>query len=149
MSCTERPSFFNTLGMANTGPMPISSGSQPATAKPRKRPRGWRLFLLAKSSLTTTQAPAPSENWLALPALTSPPGSALFRPLMAATVVPSRVPSSLATVTFLVVSPMTLSATPIVTSMGAISASNRPAAWAAQAFCWLAAPYSSMASRPI
>ena len=33
--------------------------------------------------------------------------------------------------------------------MGAISASNKPAACAAQAFCWLAAPYSSMRSRPI
>jgi hypothetical protein len=32
------------LGIANTGPMPISSGSQPATAKPRKRPIGFRLF---------------------------------------------------------------------------------------------------------
>jgi hypothetical protein len=29
----------------------------------------------------------------------------------------------------------------MVTVIGAISASNRPAAWAAQAFCWLAAPY--------
>ena len=64
------------MGTANTGPMPISSGSQPATAKPRKRPSGLRLCLLAYSSLTTTQAPAPSENWLALPAEITPPGSA-------------------------------------------------------------------------
>ena len=28
----------SSLGTANTGPMPISSGSQPATAKPRKTP---------------------------------------------------------------------------------------------------------------
>ena len=33
--------------------------------------------------------------------------------------------------------------------IGAISSSNLPAAWAAQAFCWLAAPYSSIASRPM
>ena len=46
MSLTVRPSFFSTLGTANTGPMPISSGSQPATAKPRKRPSGLRLLLL-------------------------------------------------------------------------------------------------------
>ena len=31
--------------MANTGPMPISSGSQPATAKPRKMPIGLMLAL--------------------------------------------------------------------------------------------------------
>src|SRR5256885_11868742 len=60
-----------------------------------------------------------------------------------------RTPSSLLQVTSLVIRPRTLSATPMVTVMGAISASSRPAAWAAQAFCWLAAPYSSMASRPM
>jgi hypothetical protein len=69
-------------------------------------------------------------------------------PLMPSLVVPSRV-LVLAQVTSLVIRPSTLSATPMVTVMGAISASNRPAAWAAQAFCWLAAPYSSMASRPM
>jgi hypothetical protein len=43
-------------------------------------------------------------------------------------------PSSLLTVTSLVIRPSTLSATPITVVMGAISASNRPAAWAAAAF---------------
>ena len=44
---------FSTFGMAKTGPMPISSGSQPATAKPRKRPSGFRPFCSRKLSLIT------------------------------------------------------------------------------------------------
>jgi hypothetical protein len=70
-------------------------------------------------------------------------------PLMPSLVVPSRMPSSLLTVTSLVVRPITASATPALTVMGAISSSNLPAASAAQAFCWLAAPYSSITSRPM
>ena len=56
--------------------MPISAGSQPATANPRNTPSGLRFFFAAAVSLITTQTPAPSENWLALPALTTPPSSA-------------------------------------------------------------------------
>jgi hypothetical protein len=64
------------LGTANTGPMPISSGSQPATAKPRKMPSGLRPRCSASFASITTQAEAPSENWLALPAVITPPGIA-------------------------------------------------------------------------
>ena len=46
-------------------------------------------------------------------------------------------PSSSLTVTCLVVKPMTLSATPMVTVMGAISSLNKPLASASLAFCWL------------
>ncbi|MNY59458.1 hypothetical protein D3C86_1959130 [compost metagenome] len=35
MSATVRPKRLSSLGTANTGPMPISSGAQPATAMPR------------------------------------------------------------------------------------------------------------------
>ena len=49
--------------------MPISSGSQPATAKPRKMPSGLILRLAASLSDISTQAEAPSESWLALPAV--------------------------------------------------------------------------------
>ena len=149
MSPTLRPKRLSTLGMAYTGPMPISSGSQPATANPRKRPKGFKPRLLASSSLITTQAPAPSENWLALPAEIKPPGMADLRLANASTVEPSRMPSSLLTVTCLVIRPITLSAIPALTVMAAISASNKPAACAANARCWLRAPYSSMASRPM
>ena len=49
--------------------MPISSGSQPATAKPRNVPSGFSPFFSAILALITTQAQAPSESWLALPAV--------------------------------------------------------------------------------
>ena len=44
--------------------MPISSGSQPATAKPRKTPSGVRPFRVGQIGAHTTQRRAPSENWL-------------------------------------------------------------------------------------
>jgi hypothetical protein len=56
--------------------MPISSGSQPATAKPRNTPSGGKPFAAAARSLSTTHAAAPSENWLAFPAAITPPGNA-------------------------------------------------------------------------
>src|SRR5439155_483540 len=40
MSSIFVPVCFNSFGTANTGPMPISLGSQPATANPRKMPSG-------------------------------------------------------------------------------------------------------------
>ena len=70
------PVCFSSFGTANTGPMPISPGSQPATAKPRKMPSGLRPFFAATLSLITTHADAPSENWLALPAAITPPSIA-------------------------------------------------------------------------
>ena len=76
MSSTFSPARASSFGTANTGPMPISSGSQPATAKPRKMPSGCRPRARAASALITTHAAAPSENWLALPAAMTPPGSA-------------------------------------------------------------------------
>src|SRR5262249_35580402 len=60
---------FRSRGIAATGPTPISSGSTPAATKPRKMPSGFRPFLAAILSLMITQAEAPSESWLALPAL--------------------------------------------------------------------------------
>ena len=137
-------------GTANTGPMPISSGSQPATANAaedaeRLRARAAR----PRVSLMTTHAEAPSENWLALPAATTPPGSAGLIFATPSYVVSARMPfvggdrhllrDRCATVS--------LSATPIVTVIGTISASNLPAACAAAARCWLCTPYSSWRSR--
>ena len=69
MSSIFMPARCNSFGTANTGPMPISSGSQPATAKPRNMPSGFRPFFSASFALITTQAEAPSESWLALPAV--------------------------------------------------------------------------------
>ena len=50
------------------------------------------LGVLRRSS--RTQAPPPSENWLALPAEITPPGIAGRMPLIASLVVPARMPSS-------------------------------------------------------
>ena len=56
MSSIFMPVRCNSFGTANTGPMPISSGSQPATAKPRNVPSGFRPFFSASFALITTQA---------------------------------------------------------------------------------------------
>ena len=84
MSSTVRPWRASSLGTANTGPMPISSGSQPATAKPRKAPSGCRPRRSATLASTTTQALEPSDSCEALPAVMKLPGpftgSSLARP---------------------------------------------------------------------
>src|SRR5690606_6143464 len=147
MSSTVRPWRLSSLGTANTGPMPISSGSQPATAKPRKMPSGFRLRRSASLALISTQAEAPSENWLALPAVITPPGVAGRMPRTPSRVVSGRMPSSAETVTSLVIiAPVALSVVPMMVVIGTISSSNLPASRAAAARCWLRAPYSSCAS---
>ncbi len=147
MSPTFMPARARSFGTANAGPMPISSGSHPATAKPRKIPSGARPFEEAIFALITTHAEAPSENWLAFPAAITPPGIAGRIFDTPSYVVSARMPSSAETVTDFVKSPPVLSATPAVTVMGTISSANFPAAAAAAARCWLLAPYSSCLSR--
>ena len=150
MSSTFFPVLANSFETAKTGPMPISSGSHPATAKPRKMPIGFKPRLAASLSLMTAHAAAPSENWLALPAATTPPGNAGLICATPAYVVSGRMPSSIASVTsFVYTRDDSLSATPIVTVIGTISSLNFPAACAAAARCWLCAPYSSCLSREI
>ena len=84
MSSTLRPARSSRRGTANTGPMPISSGSQPATAKPRNAPRACRPRRSASFASIITQAAEPSDNCEALPAVTNLPapftGSSLARP---------------------------------------------------------------------
>ncbi len=144
MSSTFRPAFLSSLGTANTGPIPISSGSQPATAKPRNTPSGCRPRAAATLPFITTAAEAPSENWLALPAVTTPPGMAVRILDTPSSVVSGRMPSSAERVTSRVPSwPVLASATPIVTVIGTISSLNLPAAAAAAARSWLCTPYSS------
>src|SRR2546428_6832714 len=58
--------------MAKTGPTPISSGGQPAVAKPRKRARGLAPMARARSALITTAAAAPSLICELLPAVGGP-----------------------------------------------------------------------------
>ena len=147
MSSTLRPARASSFGIAYTGPMPISSGSQPATAKPRKMPSAFMFRRSAAFACMTTQADAPSENWLALPAAITPPGSAgrIFE--TPSKVVSARMPSSAEIVTSRVTRRPLESAAPMVVVIGTISSANLPAAAAAAARCWLRAPYSSWRSR--
>ena len=65
-----RPSSFCTAGI---GPMPITRGSTPATALPRKVPSGSTPRSRAFSSDAITSAAAPSLIPDAFPAVTVPP----------------------------------------------------------------------------
>src|SRR6516225_7914838 len=127
MSSILMPVRWSRRGTANTGPMPISSGSQPATAKPRKMPIGLTLRLAASVSDMSTQAEAPSESWLALPAVmnwSSPrTGLSLARP---SKLVSGRLPSSFSKVTVrLEISFVSLFSTCMTEVRGTISWSGR------------------------
>src|SRR5271166_764624 len=79
--------------------MPMVAGSQPAAAHPARKPSGSRLSGPSRSSATTRQAAAASFCWLALPAVTVPPG-VIVRSLASVWGVESgRTPSSRRTVT--------------------------------------------------
>src|SRR6185503_13359000 len=62
MSSILRPCRWRSFGTAYTGPMPISSGSQPATAKPRNTSFGRIPRALARSIDITSVELAPSES---------------------------------------------------------------------------------------
>src|SRR5574337_317811 len=69
MSSIFKPWRESSFGTACTGPMPISSGSQPATAKPRKAPSGERPRRSASLASIRMQAEAPSASCEAFPAV--------------------------------------------------------------------------------
>ena len=94
------------------------------------------------SALMTTQAEAPSENWLALPAAITPPGVAarIFATRLVVSVGADALVGAHGHRRASCSRPLSLSAAPMTTSMGTISASNRPAACAAAARCWLCTP---------
>ncbi len=66
------PVLASSLRIAGAGPIPMYFGSTPATAQPTRRPSGLRPFAFATASDATTQAAAPSQMPLALPAVTRP-----------------------------------------------------------------------------
>ncbi|MCY1519273.1 hypothetical protein D9M68_540230 [compost metagenome] len=66
------PARASTLGIAAIGPMPMTSGGTPATAKPAKRASGLRLNSRRMRSDTRTTAAAPSDICELLPAVTLP-----------------------------------------------------------------------------
>ena len=63
---------LSALGIANTGPSPISSGLYPAVANATKRASGLIPRILARSADITTAAAAPSDICDELPAVTLP-----------------------------------------------------------------------------
>ena len=138
ISESERPVRLRSFGTAKTGPIPISSGLQPATWKLRKMPRGRRPRALARSADITSVAEAPSESCEALPAVTVPPsflnaGGSFASP---SSVVSGRLHSSFETRTFSsVVSVPSLCLTLRLTVMGTMSLSH-PSVWARAVRCW-------------
>ncbi|MCY1185155.1 hypothetical protein D9M73_259110 [compost metagenome] len=86
---------FSSLGTENTGPMPISSGSQPATVNPRKNALGCKPSARAFSKLITRVMEAPSDNCEELPAVTEPSSrNTGFNPARLCRVVSGRLQSS-------------------------------------------------------
>ncbi|CFN62299.1 Uncharacterised protein [Bordetella pertussis] len=151
MSSTVRPWRSSSLGTASTGPIPISCGSHPTVAKPRNTPSGSRPRRAASRPDIRTQAAAPSDNWLALPAVTNCPSprTGANRARLSSEV-SGRAPSSRAHSTCRsTASPVAGSIVRMVVRIGAISCSNLPASCAAAVRRWLRNAYSSWASREI
>ena len=137
MSSRLRPARSRALRVAGTGPMPITSGAQPATAMPRMRARTGRPCARAKAPEVTSSAAAPSVSGELVPAVTEPSASkAGLSSASLSTVVSGRMQPSWRT-------------RPVLPRIGTISASNRPSARAAAALRWLVAAKASCASRPI
>ena len=149
MSSIVSPARLSSFGTAKTGPMPISSASQPANTQPRKVPSGRTPSFAAFSADTMSTADAPSENCEELPAVTLPPslnaGGSFLRP---SSVVSGRLHSSRSIVTcFCEVCPVALSVTAMVTVIGTISSRCLPDSWKAAVRFWEVSAYSSCASR--
>ena len=142
----------SSRGTATVGPMPISSGEQPPTAKPLKAPRGVTPRRDASASAMSTHALAPSESCEALPGVIVAVGSTSARTALSeerpSSVVSPRLHSSPLTVaSTLLTSPVSLFLTCITVSSGAISSSKSPAACAAAVRCCERSAYASCASR--
>ena len=144
-----RPFFSSSFGTAKTGPMPISSGSSPATAMPRYMPRGARPRFAASPASISTAAEAPSDSCEALPAvITAPSPRTGFNPCKPSKLVDGRLPSSFSnTTSWVEILPLSLSFIIMVDGRGTISSSNLPAACATAVRCWDCRAYSSCASR--
>ncbi|MNG07881.1 hypothetical protein D3C84_912030 [compost metagenome] len=132
MSATCKPLALSSFGTENTGPMPISSGSQPATVKPRKNAFGFNPSSSAFSRLITRVMDAPSDSCDELPAVTEPSSANTgFNPARLSRVVSGRLQSSRSTTPSRICTcPVALSSTRYFTAIGTISSSNNPAACA-------------------
>ncbi|MNP30124.1 hypothetical protein D3C76_1231830 [compost metagenome] len=98
MSSIRKPLALSSFGTENTGPMPISSGAQPATVKPRKNAFGLSPSSSAFSRLITSVMDAPSDSCEELPAVTEPSSANTgFNPARLSRVVSGRLQSSRST----------------------------------------------------
>ncbi len=128
--------------MAGTGPMPIRSGSTPATALATMRATGFSPSVLARLASTTSTAAAPSLRPEEFPAVTVPPALNAAGSLASiSSVVSGRGCSSSST---RVVGPLRRG-----TSTGTTSCANRPARNASPARRWLSSAKRSCSSRVI
>ena len=149
--------FSSSFGTAKTGPIPISSGAQPAAIIPTYRPKGSNPFFSAILASISTDADAPSDSWLALPAVMYPP-SDIVSPFLntgdnedsPSMFVLGLFPSSFSSVTSLsLISPVSLSWTFMIVLRGTISSSNAPLCCPDAVLCWDWREYSSWYSRLI
>ena len=95
-----------------------------------------------------THAEAPSESWLALPAVIVPFSRTDLSEERPSIVVPGRLPSSwLSSTSPKLMSPVARSRIIFVAFIVMISSSKAPDSWPAAVRCWLWSPYSSCCSR--
>mmetsp|Transcript_170384 Transcript_170384/g.414170 ORF Transcript_170384/g.414170 Transcript_170384/m.414170 type:complete len:221 (-) Transcript_170384:110-772(-) len=156
MSAMAKPARASAACVAGIGPDSMSTGSVPASASVWISAIGVteEPSLASPASFTIMSAAAPSEIWLALPAVTAPSGRSGCggaAPILTSvssfasfsTVVPGRMPSSLVTVTA-VLAPSSSTRKP---STGSISSAKRPLSVAAKALACDAAASVSISSR--
>jgi hypothetical protein len=95
MSAGDSPDRSSTLRVAGIGAVSMMTGSSPATTVVWMRTSGVRPSSRAFSEVVTSSAADPSEIWLALPALITPPAwNGVLRPASFSSVPPGRMPSS-------------------------------------------------------
>mmetsp|Transcript_114490 Transcript_114490/g.318435 ORF Transcript_114490/g.318435 Transcript_114490/m.318435 type:complete len:265 (+) Transcript_114490:426-1220(+) len=146
MSEAFSPAFSNADGIAKAGPMPMSLGSTPTHAKLRIRAKMGRPNAFAALRRAMRIIDAPSDIWLAFPAVVDPPSLKTgFNFAKLSIVVPSRGPSSAATVTGFTLPSFCFT----MAVKGTISESNQPFFCAATAFAFDSTAIRSCTSREI
>ncbi len=141
-SSTPNPVRSRTFRVAGIGPIPMQSGSTPATAVPTIRAIGAKPSRSARSRPTTSRAAAPSFRPEELPAVTVP--SVLKAGRSAASFSASVSGRGCSSVSTTIAGPFRCG-----TSTGTISSSKRPSSMAAAARRWLSSAKASCSSRVI
>ena len=82
MSSIFMPAFFSAWAVAGSGVSSITTGSPPMTVMWCTRARGCTPSSFRPRSLTTIRPAAPSQIWLALAAVHTPPSAMSLTPAM-------------------------------------------------------------------